>query len=81
MKGNETDADKIVLALEKQVAYRITYQNGFGYCKCGSEFEREGYEGEEYCPECGQKVWVGGYNGEKNKIVSFADGVKKNEAN
>lgn len=73
VKGNETDADKIILALEKQVPYKITYQNGSGYCKCGCEFEREGYEGEEYCPECGQKVWVGGYNGEKNKIVSFAE--------
>lgn len=67
------DADEVALAMEKQVSYRIIYQNGFGYCKCGCEFEREGYEGEEYCPECGQKVWVGGYNGEKNKIVSFAE--------
>lgn len=71
------DADEVALALEKRVPYRITYQNGFGYCKCGCEFEREGYEGEEYCPECGQKVWVGGYNGQKNKIVSFAGGEEK----
>lgn len=68
------DSDEVALAMEKQAPYRITYQNGFGYCKCGCEFEREGYEGEEYCPECGQKVWVGGYNGEKNKIVSFLGG-------
>lgn len=64
-------ADKIARALEKQEPYKIVYENGFGYCKCGCEYEREGYEGEEYCLLCGQKVWVGGYNGEKSKVVKF----------
>lgn len=67
------DADEVALAMEKQDPYKITYKNGFGHCKCGCEFEREGYEAEEYCPECGQKVWVGGYKGEEYKIVSFAE--------
>lgn len=67
------DADEVALAMEKQDPYKITYKNGFGHCKCGCEFESEGYSGEEYCPECGQKVWVGGYNGEENKIVSLAE--------
>lgn len=65
------NSDEVASAMGKQTPYKITYKNGFGHCKCGCEFESEGYSGEEYCLECGQKVWVGGYNGEENKIVSF----------
>lgn len=69
------DADAVAIAMKKQTPYKIIYKNGFGHCKCGCEFESVGYSGEEYCPECGQKVWVGGYNGEENRIVSL-NGVK-----
>lgn len=59
-------------ALKKQVPLKLEYKNGFAHCNCGCEFESEGYSGEEFCPDCGQKVWVGGYNGEtKSNVVSF----------
>ena len=61
-----------ISALEKQVPLKLEYKSGFGYCSCGCEFESEGYSGEEFCPECGQKVWVGGYNGNiQSNIVKF----------
>ena len=58
-------------ALEKQIPLKLEYKTGFTHCKCGYEFEDEGYSNEEYCPKCGQKVWVGGYNGEINNVVNF----------
>ena len=66
----ENQIDKLKLELEvlkeKQKPLKLIYKNGFANCKCGCEFEKEGYQCEEYCTECGQKVWVGGYNGEES---------------
>lgn len=58
-------------SLEKQVPYKLIYKMGFANCKCGCEFESEGYQGEEFCPDCGQKVWVGGYQGIIDNVVKF----------
>ena len=67
--------EELQKVIDKLTPYKLTYKNGFSHCKCGSEFEREGYHGEEYCTECGQLVWVGGYNGEvemdNDNIVKF----------
>lgn len=59
--------------IEKLTPIKLIYKNGFANCKCGCEFESEGYQGEEFCTECGQKVWVGGYQGEliRDNIVQF----------
>lgn len=63
--------EELSKVIEKLIPYKIVYKNGFGNCKCGCEFESEGYQDEEICPECGQVVWVGGYVGEKNNVVNF----------
>ena len=53
----------------------LVYKNGFANCNCGCEFESEGYQGEEFCPECGQHVYVGEYKGQiiKNNLINFPD--------
>lgn len=68
-----TQLDELNKAIAKFTPYQLLYKNGFANCKCGCEFESEGYQGEEYCPECGQVVWVGGYKGieSKDNIVKF----------
>ena len=54
------------------IPLKLQYKNGYAHCNCGCEFESEGYQGEEFCPDCGQKVWVGGYNGEtKGNVINF----------
>jgi hypothetical protein len=40
--------DLAIEALEKQIPYKLKYELGFAKCKCGSEFESEGYHGIEY---------------------------------
>ena len=59
----EVQKEELQKVIDKLTPLKLTYKNGFSNCKCGSEFEREGYQGEEYCTECGQLVWVGGYEG------------------
>ena len=58
--------------IRKSVPLKLKYKNGFAFCNCGCEYESEGYQGEEFCLDCGQKVWVGGFNGEvKNNVITF----------
>jgi hypothetical protein len=65
--------EEILKVINSLIPYKLTYKNGFANCKCGCEFESEGYAGEEICPECGQVVWVGGYNKDKTltNILNF----------
>lgn len=68
-----TQKDELIKVIDKLIPFKITYKTGFGNCKCGCEFESEGYAEEEICPECGQVVWVGGYNKDKamDNILNF----------